>query len=124
MELAADVGSDLWLIDVSRVVSRYIGETEKNLRRLFDEAERRESILFFDEADALFGRRAAVGRTGGDRRRAVDRAFALMRRPGLYLLGAERVDGLDPVAAGRIRHIVIAGPPEGRTDAVDSGRER
>src|SRR5207253_4209533 len=51
---------DLYRIDLSAVVSKYIGETEKNLRRLFDAAEAGGMILFFDEADALFGKRSAV----------------------------------------------------------------
>jgi SpoVK/Ycf46/Vps4 family AAA+-type ATPase len=51
---------DLYRIDLATVVSKYIGETEKNLRRLFDEAERSGAILFFDEADALFGKRSEV----------------------------------------------------------------
>jgi AAA+ superfamily predicted ATPase len=123
--VAEDLGTGLIRIDVSPIVSTYIGETEKNLSRVFDAAETRSSVLFFDEADALFGKRAAVGRTGGDRRRAVNRAFALMRRRArLCLLGAERVEGLDPVVLGRVQHIVIAGPAEGRTDSGDSRRER
>ncbi len=116
------MGHDLFRIDLSRIVSKYIGETEKNLRRLFDAVEGGDAILFFDEADALFGKRASVGRTGGDRRRAVDRAFSLMRKQGgLCLLGAEEVDGLDPVVLGRIRHIVIAGPAQGRAGSDASG---
>jgi SpoVK/Ycf46/Vps4 family AAA+-type ATPase len=53
-------GVDLQVVDVSRVVSRYIGETEKNLARVFERAERSGAVLAFDEADALFGRRATV----------------------------------------------------------------
>ena len=53
---------DLWRIDLSAVVSKYIGETEKNLRRVFDAVEGGGSVLLFDEADALFGRRSAVTR--------------------------------------------------------------
>jgi uncharacterized protein len=55
--LADEAGASLYRIDLAAVVSRYIGETEKNLRRLFDHAEETGAVLFFDEADALFGKR-------------------------------------------------------------------
>ena len=58
--IAAELGLDLYKIDLSTVVSKYIGETEKNLSRIFDEAETSNAILFFDEADALFGKRSEV----------------------------------------------------------------
>jgi SpoVK/Ycf46/Vps4 family AAA+-type ATPase len=58
--LARKLEVTLYRIDLGAVVSRYIGETEKNLRRLFDEAEDSSAILFFDEADALFGKRSEV----------------------------------------------------------------
>ncbi len=58
--IAKDLGLDLYKIDLSCVVSKYIGETEKNLSRIFKEAETSNSILFFDEADALFGKRSEV----------------------------------------------------------------
>ena len=56
----ATCGLDLYRIDLSAVVSKYIGETEKNLERIFREAEDSDAILFFDEADALFGKRSEV----------------------------------------------------------------
>ena len=55
--LAGELGLDLYRIDLSQVVSKYIGETEKNLRRVFDAAETGGVVLLFDEADALFGKR-------------------------------------------------------------------
>jgi SpoVK/Ycf46/Vps4 family AAA+-type ATPase len=58
--IATALGADLWRIDLSMVVGKYIGETEKNLARLFAAAERAGVVLFFDEADALFGRRTEV----------------------------------------------------------------
>ena len=58
--LARELGLDLYKIDLSRVVSKYIGETEKNLDRIFEEAENANAMLFFDEADALFGKRSAI----------------------------------------------------------------
>ena len=58
--LARELGLDLYKIDLSRVVSKYIGETEKNLDRIFQQAEDANAMLFFDEADALFGKRSAI----------------------------------------------------------------
>jgi SpoVK/Ycf46/Vps4 family AAA+-type ATPase len=58
--IANDLRLNLYRIDLSQVVSKYIGETEKNLRRLFDAAEDGGAILFFDEADSLFGKRSEV----------------------------------------------------------------
>ena len=55
-----ELNLDIYKIDLSTVVSKYIGETEKNLNRLFVEAEHSNSILFFDEADAIFGKRSEV----------------------------------------------------------------
>lgn len=55
--LASEAGRDLYVVDVGRVISKYVGETEKNLERLLAEAERAEVVLFFDEADDLFGKR-------------------------------------------------------------------
>src|SRR5262249_5135208 len=56
--VAGELGLDLFVIDLSQVVSKYIGETEKNLRKVFDAAERGGALLLFDEADALFGKRS------------------------------------------------------------------
>jgi len=58
--MAKELRRDLYRVDLSAVVSKYIGETEKNLERLFAEAEAKDAILFVDEADALFGKRADV----------------------------------------------------------------
>lgn len=58
--IAAGLGLELFRVDLSAVVSKYIGETERNLKQLFDEAERSGGVLLFDEADALFGKRSEV----------------------------------------------------------------
>ena len=60
--LAAELGLELFRVDLATVVSKYIGETEKNLDRIFGAAEGSNAILFFDEADALFGKRSEVAR--------------------------------------------------------------
>ena len=76
--LAGELGLDLYKIDLSAVVSKYIGETEKNLARIFDEAETSNAILFFDEADALFGKRSEV-RDSHDRYANVELSYLLQR---------------------------------------------
>src|SRR3954452_11070171 len=76
--LAHTLGLDLYKIDLSSVVSKYIGETEKNLARIFDEARTSNAILFFDEADALFGKRTQL-RDAHDRYANIEIGFLLQR---------------------------------------------
>jgi AAA+ superfamily predicted ATPase len=76
--IARDLNLDLYKIDLSSVVSKYIGETEKNLARIFGEAEATSAILFFDEADALFGKRSEV-KDAHDRYANVEISFLLQR---------------------------------------------
>lgn len=76
--LAGEIGLDLYKIDLSIVVSKYIGETEKNLDRIFLEAETSNAILFFDEADALFGKRSEV-RDSHDRYANIEIAYLLQK---------------------------------------------
>jgi SpoVK/Ycf46/Vps4 family AAA+-type ATPase len=76
--LAGQLGLDLYKIDLSTVVSKYIGETEKNLSRIFREAETASAILFFDEADALFGKRSEV-RDAHDRYANIEVGYLLQR---------------------------------------------
>jgi hypothetical protein len=83
--VAADLGLDLYVIDLSSVIDKYIGETEKNLDRIFGEADRVNGVLLFDEADALFGKRSEVG-DSRDRYANVEVAYLLQRM--------ERFDGV------------------------------
>ena len=83
--IARELGVDLHTVDLATVVDKYIGETEKNLDRIFDEAEQVNTVLFFDEADALFGKRSEV-RDARDRYANVEVAYLLQRM--------ERFDGL------------------------------
>ncbi|WGV28011.1 AAA family ATPase [Halotia branconii] len=76
--IAGELGLDLYKIDLSSVVSKYIGETEKNLSRIFNEAQTSNAILFFDEADALFGKRSEV-RDSHDRYANVEVSYLLQR---------------------------------------------
>ena len=76
--LANSLGVDLLIVDLSRVVSKWIGETEKNLASVFDAAERAQASLFFDEADALFGKRTEVS-DAHDRYANLETAYLLTR---------------------------------------------
>ncbi|MCM1565321.1 MAG: ATP-binding protein [Dehalobacter sp.] len=76
--LAREIQLDLYKIDLSSIVSKYIGETEKNLNKIFKEAEMSNAILFFDEADALFGKRSEV-KDAHDRYANIETAYLLQK---------------------------------------------
>lgn len=95
-------------VDLSCVVSKYIGETEKNLAGLFDRAEHKEWILFFDEADALFGKRTQV-RDAHDRYANQEVSFLLQRIEtynGLVILASNLANHVDEAFARRFEHLV------------------
>ena len=99
---------NLYRIDLSAVVSKYIGETEKNLRRLFDAAEDGGAILFFDEADALFGKRSEV-KDSHDRYANIEINYLLQRMEsygGLAILATNMKSALDPAFMRRLRFVV------------------
>jgi hypothetical protein len=106
--LASELGLDLHRIDLARVVSKYIGETEKNLAGLFDTAESSGAILLFDEADALFGKRSEV-RDSHDRYANIEVSYLLQRMEsyrGLSILTTNLKQGIDDAFLRRIRFIV------------------
>ena len=106
--LAAEMGLDLYHIDLSQVVSKYIGETEKNLRRVFEAAEQGGAVLLFDEADALFGKRSEV-KDSHDRYANIEVSYLLQRMEayhGLAILTTNMKDALDPAFLRRIRFVV------------------
>jgi hypothetical protein len=106
--LANELELPLYRIDLSQVVNKYIGETEKNLKRLFDAADQADLILFFDEADALFGKRTQV-RDAHDRYANLEISYLLSRMEkakGLTILASNRKDDLDEAFFRRLRYIV------------------
>lgn len=106
--LASELRLDLYRIDLSQVVSKYIGETEKNLRRVFDAAEEGGAILLFDEADALFGKRSEV-KDSHDRYANIEVSYLLQRMEsyrGLAILTTNMKGALDTAFLRRIRFIV------------------
>jgi hypothetical protein len=106
--LAGDLALDLYRIDLSQVVSKYIGETEKNLQRVFDAAEEGGAVLLFDEADALFGKRSDV-RDSHDRYANIEVSYLLQRMEayrGLAILTTNMKTLLDTAFLRRIRFVV------------------
>ena len=106
--MAQELNLDLYRIDLSSVVSKYIGETEKNLRRVFDAAETGGAILLFDEADALFGKRSDV-KDSHDRHANIEVSYLLQRMEaygGLAILTTNLKGALDSAFLRRIRFVV------------------
>jgi len=106
--LSNELQLDLYRIDLSQVVNKYIGETEKNLRRVFDAAEEGGAILLFDEADALFGKRSDV-KDSHDRYANVEVSYLLQRMEayrGLAILTTNLKDAIDTAFMRRIRFVV------------------
>ena len=100
--LASAIGLPLYRIDLSQVVNKYVGETEKNLRRVFDAADVAELILFFDEADSLFGKRTEV-KDAHDRYANLEISYLLERMErfkGLAILATNRRKDLDQASPG------------------------
>ncbi len=106
--IAKELQLDLYRIDLSSVVNKYIGETEKNLRKLFDAAEDSGAIVFFDEADALFGKRSEV-KDSHDRYANIEVNYLLQRMEsykGLAILATNMKNALDKAFVRRLRFIV------------------
>jgi ATPase family associated with various cellular activities (AAA) len=106
--IAKALSLDLYVVDLARVTSKYIGETEKNLRRIFDAAEAGGCVLFFDEADALFGKRSEV-KDSHDRYANAEISYLLQRMEsfsGLAILATNLKSHLDTAFLRRIRAIV------------------
>jgi len=106
--LAAELGVDLYKIDLSTVISKYIGETEKNLARIFTEAVTSNAVLFFDEADALFGKRSEV-RDSHDRYANIEINYLLQRMEeyeGMVILATNLRKNMDEAFVRRIQFTI------------------
>jgi hypothetical protein len=106
--IAAELGMDLYRIDLSTVVSKYIGETEKNLERIFSQAANSNTILFFDEADAIFGKRSDV-KDAHDRYANIEVSYLLQRIEnfdGVVILASNLRSNLDEAFIRRLQFIV------------------
>jgi SpoVK/Ycf46/Vps4 family AAA+-type ATPase len=112
--VARDLGLDLYVIDLSTVVDKYIGETEKNLDRIFSEADRVNGVLLFDEADAIFGKRSEV-KDSHDRYANVEVAYLLQRMElfdGLAILTTNLRANVDEAFTRRLDAIIDFPVPE------------
>lgn len=112
--IARELGLDLYKIDLSGVVSKYIGETEKNLERIFSEAENSNAILFFDEADAVFGKRSEV-KDAHDRYANIEISYLLQRMEaygGITILATNLRANLDDAFTRRLQFVIDFPFPE------------
>lgn len=112
--LGKSTGRDVFKIDLSMVVSKYIGETEKNLARLFDKAQNKNWILFFDEADALFGKRTGI-RDAHDKYANQEVSYLLQRietYPGLIILASNFKSNIDDAFLRRFQAMVFFPVPK------------
>ena len=106
--VARELSLDLYRVDLSHVVSKYIGETEKNLRQIFDAAESGGVVLLFDEADALFGKRSEV-KDSHDRYANIEVSYLLQRMEtyhGLAILTTNMKEAIDTAFLRRLRFVV------------------
>lgn len=112
--MARELGLDLYKIDLSSVISKYIGETEKNLEKIFKEAESSNAILFFDEADAIFGKRSEV-KDSHDRYANIEISYLLQRMEaydGVTILATNLRANLDEAFTRRLQFVVDFPFPE------------
>ncbi|BDD05240.1 ATP-binding protein [Aureibacter tunicatorum] len=111
--MGKELGVDVYAVDLSRIVSKYIGETEKNLEKVFARLEDKDCILFFDEADALFGKRTEV-KDSKDRYANQEVAYLLQKIEqfkGLVLLASNYNQNLDKAFRRRILTSIFMAPP-------------
>ena len=112
--IANDLGLDLYRIDLAGVVSKYIGETEKNLDRIFAAAHQANGILFFDEADALFGKRSEV-KDAHDRYANIETAYLLQKmeeHEGLVILATNLSKNMDQAFSRRMHYVIEFPKPD------------
>jgi hypothetical protein len=106
--IGKETGKDVYRIDLSMIVSKYIGETEKNLSKIFDKATNKDWILFFDEADALFGKRTNVS-DAHDRYANQEVSFLLQKiedHPGLVILASNMKSNIDEAFTRRFQSMI------------------
>lgn len=122
--IASELNLDLYRIDLSKIVSKYIGDTEKNLDKIFAAAQQANCILFFDEADALFGKRSEV-KDAHDRYANVEVAYLLQKmeeHDGMAILTTNLAKNLDQAFSRRLQYIVeFPRPDEGSRERIWKG---
>jgi SpoVK/Ycf46/Vps4 family AAA+-type ATPase len=120
--IARELGLELYQVDLSKVVSKWVGETEKNLARIFDGAEQGHALLLFDEADALFGQRSASAASATDRYANLEVNYLLQRIEafgGITILTTNMESAIDGALKRRLAaHIVFTTPDEDERAAL------
>lgn len=119
--IAADLGLDLLSVDISAVVSKWVGETAQHLQQLLASPVARRSVLFFDEADALYGKRVDEVRDAQDRFANIDTSHlmsALEAYPGIVLMASNLKANIDAAFLRRIRHVLDFGKPDAAARAA------
>jgi hypothetical protein len=112
--VAASLGHDLFRIDLAAVVSKYVGETSQNLEKILSRAARMDAVLLFDEADALFSKRATEVRDAQDRFANTDAAYllqAIETYPGIAVLATNQKASIDPAFLRRLRYVMEFSKP-------------
>lgn len=111
--IAQELRTSLYRVNLNRVASKYIGETEKNLARIFEAAQKKGAVLLFDEADALFGKRSQV-KNAHDRYANIETNYLLAKVEayrGLVILTTNRKVDLNPKIACRVKYLLEFSPP-------------
>jgi AAA+ superfamily predicted ATPase len=112
--IGKELGLEVFRVDLSKIVSKYIGETEKNLARVFEEAQRCNAVILFDEADSLFAKRTEV-KSSNDRYANLEVNFLLQRleaHDGIVILTTNAANSIDPAFLRRIRYRVEFPEPD------------
>ena len=112
--LAKELGYPLYHVDLSQMIDKYIGETEKHLQQVFEQAQKSNTILFFDEADAIFGKRSEV-KDSKDKHANTQVAFILQRieeYDGIVILASNLKENIDPAFMRRIKYLVYFPRPD------------
>lgn len=115
--LAKELGMELYRVDISQLVSKYIGETEKNLAKVFDEAKKGNIILFFDEADSIFSQRTEISGTN-DKHANAEVSFLLQKMeeyPGVAILATNLIKNFDPAVMRRLTYSINFELPDKET---------
>jgi len=113
--IASELGLDLLSVDISAVVSKWVGETSQHLQQLLSSPAARRAVLFFDEADAFYGKRVDEVRDAQDRFANIDTSHlmtALEAYPGIVLMASNLKSNIDPAFLRRIRHVVDFTKPD------------
>ncbi len=111
--VARELRTNLFRVNLNQIVSQYIGETEKNLTRVFETAQKKSAVLLFDEADALFGKRSEV-KDSHDRYANIEVSYLLSKIEayrGLVILTTNRKVDIDPSVMCRVKYLLEFSPP-------------